>query len=655
MNYLRLHRLVHNAMFTRHHAAMHSPSPGLQSKMSALAPILMLVNTWLLLRGYHGLVGDAKIYAFQALARIHPQLAGDLYLQNTSQDQFTIFSPIYAQFIEIFGLEHAARLLTLIFTIWFLAAAWSAVRVLTDRTSAWLAIASLLVVSGGYGGSGVFQYFELFLTARLPAEALIVTALACYIRGWKKLAFAIATATMLVHPLIALPGLLLLICLSAPIRFGIAGAIVSPMTALAIVSIALGNSRISHALPIMDPDWLKIVQERSQFLFLQLWSFRDWGVNARPFFYLAFTGLALQDARVRNLAICAALVASAGLAVAFIASTLGPVAIFVQGQAWRWVWIAAFVAILLLPESISRAWQDPQCGPLCAILLICGWILPAVDGIPCVSLAITLWVMREHIGPRSSKVLRWLAFAALSTILVWVLVESWPIVASNGKTNALIAPNAPPIIAKIFEISQLKFAAVIGFALVGWALRTVRSTWTATTISAALLVSLIFFLPSGFTQSRVFGAVASVAEFSDWQAVIPRDRTVLTVPSRDVGSFVWFTLQRPNYLTVDQSAGVIFSRATALEIKRRSEILLPVTEPDWKIMNRLRESAVTKGTAEVVQRPLTADSLAQICEDPKLGFVVAQSNVGFHPLSHQHSGPWKDWNLYDCRQVNQIK
>src|SRR5580692_10852026 len=164
---------------------MHTSSTGIDSKITALGFTLMVVTLWLLMRGYHGLTGDAQIYAFQALARIHPQLASDLYLQNTSQDQFTVFSPLYAWFIGLLGLETTARLLTIIFTIWFLAAAWSFVRTFVDRDSTWLAAAFLLVISGGYGGAGVFSFSEQILTARLPAEVLVVTSLACHSRNMK--------------------------------------------------------------------------------------------------------------------------------------------------------------------------------------------------------------------------------------------------------------------------------------------------------------------------------------------------------------------------------------------------------------------------------------------------------------------------------------
>src|SRR5882672_7273659 len=118
---------------------MHSPSLGFPPKSSALTLALALVTLWLLVQGYHGLTGDAQIYAFQAFARIHPQLTTDLYLQNTSQDQFTIFSPIYAWFIGALGLENAARLLTLVLTAGYFVAAWFLARALTCRDAAWLA------------------------------------------------------------------------------------------------------------------------------------------------------------------------------------------------------------------------------------------------------------------------------------------------------------------------------------------------------------------------------------------------------------------------------------------------------------------------------------------------------------------------------------
>jgi hypothetical protein len=626
---------------------MHSSNPGSQSKITTLSLTLMLVTLWLLMHGYHGLTGDGQIYAFQALARLHPQLTTDLYLQNTSQDQFTIFSPLYARLIGLLGLENAARLLTVFFTVWLLAAAWSFARAITGRDAARLAVAFLLIIAGDYGGSGVFRLLEPYLTARLPAEALTITALACHVRGMKRLGLLLATGALFVHPLIALPGLLLLICLWLPSRVGVMGAIGGGLATLAIAVVATNLPMGSHVLTVMDAAWLDVVRERSQFLFLQLWSIRDWELNARPFIYLAFTAIAVPDERIGKLCVAAALVGAAGLAVAFIGGIIGPVAILVQGQAWRWVWITVFISAMLLPVTALQVSRDEKCGPLCAILLVSGWTLSAVVGTACVSLALIFWLTRTYINPRVAAYFRWVSAALGIAIVASILIKSWAIVSPPTPPSG----RAPLSVVQIRDIFGLKIPAVLFGALVWWGIRTSRRTWVPAFLSAMLVALSIFIMPAAFKQSHTLGSASDINEFADWTNAIPPTSTVLVAPAPDVGAFVWFTLDRPNYLAVDQSAGVVFSRATAVEIRRRSDVLLPLMDPDWKIMTSLRTKSGNGRKNDATTRSLTAESLVQVCADPQLGFVISPKDVGFAPLRHEHAGAWKDWNLYDCRKV----
>jgi hypothetical protein len=625
---------------------MHRLSNGFQSKIVGAVFFLTAVATWALLRGYHGLLGDAQLYAFQALARIHPPLAHDLYLQNTSQDQFTIFSPAYAWFIELLGVEPAARSLTLLFTTWFLAASWVAARSLTNSDGAWLAVIFLLIADGSYGGSGVFRIAEQFLTARLPAEALIATSLACLLRGSKVLAAATAAAALLIHPLIALPGLLLVMCIVVPIRASLLGAAASVIAGLFIAFCAVHLTWMAKLFPIMDPTWLSIVQERSQFLFLRFWSFRDWEINARPFFYLAFIAFATQGNRARRICVAAVIVGATGLAVALIADAIGPVAILLQGQAWRWVWIAVFVGALLLPATVLHIWPDQKCGPLCAVLLLLGLTLPAANGTACVSLSLILWLMRPYFTIRAVLVLRLIFLGLALAVAAWVafhaLKIAWPAFHKPGAMAAV----------QLRDFFALKIPAVLGVSLIWWGLRKFTDVRATTLLCFGLLALSIFILPAAFKQYRSLASAEDIGEFSDWAGIIPPTSTVLVAPARDVGTFVWFTLQRPNYLAVDQSAGVVFSRATALEVQRRSEVLLPIMDPNWKIRSGLRAAAASgKYRIDVPSRPLTAANLSQICADTLLGFVVSSQHIGFDALTHKNSGSWMGWDLYDCRTV----
>jgi hypothetical protein len=620
------------------------PGRGFQSNLVALTLALMLVVLWLLMHGYQGLGGDAQIYAFQAMARLHPALFSDLYLQNASQDQFTCFSPVYAAFISLLGLENAARLLTLLFTVWFFGAAWYLAAALSSRGTAWLAVAFLIIVAGDYGGSGVFHLSENYLTARLPAQAMILTAIALHLRGFKFLGQLIAVAALFIHPLMALPGLLLLICLRQPIRMALIGAAAGVIVALCIAFAA--TNLPGHMIAVMDTDWLDVVKERSQFLFLQLWSLRDWDVNLRPCIYLSFMALAVDDARTRNFCVACIIVGLSGLGVGLAAGIIGPVAILVQGQAWRWIWLAGIASVLLLPSTLLRVWRDEKCGPLCSVLLICGWALSSVVGSACLLIAITLWLMRSHIRQFTTPYLRWLAALGSIAALAWADSSTWSMLASKS----IAAKNGHSALGQMADITGVKLAAASLFAIVWWWVRGARGRWVPSVVCAALLASLPAVLPAAFTQPRLLGAESAVREFQDWSDAIPATSTVLVAPTRDVGAFVWFTLGRPNYLALDQSAGVVFSRETALEVRRRSEVLLPITDPTWKILSAHERSAEQR-SRDAPTRPLNAQSLRRVCADPLLGFVISPEKLAFRARVHHDPGLWENWNLYDCADV----
>jgi hypothetical protein len=318
----------------------------------------------------------------------------------------------------------------------------------------------------------------------------------------------------------------------------------------------------------------------------------------------------------------------------------------VQGQAWRWVWVAVFVGVLLLPATVLEIWPDKKCGPLCAVLLLLGLTLPVTNGTACVSLSLILWLTRPRFSIRAVLVLRWIFWGLGFAIAAWVAIRAleiaWP---------TLHKPEAIATV-QLREFFALKIPAVLCASLIWWGLRKCTSLRLPALLCFGLLALSILILPAAFKQYHSLAAAADIGEFSDWTSVIPSTSTVLVVPARDVGSFVWFTLQRPNYLAVDQSAGVVFSPATALEVLRRSDVLLPVMDPNWKILSRLRAGAAS-GSPQIdaPDRPLTAANLGQICADPQLGFVISSQHIGFDPLTHKNSGSWMDWNLYECRKV----
>ncbi len=615
----------------------------------------MLGALWLLTHRYQGLAKDARIYAVQALSKIHPALATDLYLQNTSQDRYTVFSPFYAHVIRLIGLPDAARVLTVLFAAGFLAAAGNMAKTLVGSDEAWLAVGTLIITVGAYGSYGVFHFSEDYLTARSAAEALIATALAIRARGSTRLALVVACAALLVHPLMALPGVLLLIFLNVPTWVATCLCLSGIALTVAIALVATFVPAARTVVPIMDADWLHIVTERSQFLFLQLWSARDWELNLRPFAALALSALVFEDARIRKLCVAAAMVGASGLIVAMVAGRWGPVALLVQGQAWRWVWITAFIsAILLLPTAL-RLWKDQPCGPLCALLLVAAATMSVGHAPVLAWVALALFLVRARLAP-AADYSRAVAVLLGLALVGWELAHALTAVpaATNALVGAPVSTESTSLLLQAGTLAALRFPLAISLLLTWQLVRTAGSRWIPNSCGAVCGVACLLLIPVAFAKNDVMAAASQAVAFDDWRTAIPAAATVYVANGQDAASFAWFTLQRANYLSLDQSAGVVFSRATALEVQRRSRILLPLMAEDWKLLsaNRAAHSPGGKGTPR--RTPLTAKSLVSLCSDPELGFLIAREDVGFDPVRHRQPGLWKDWNLYDCGHVRSL-
>lgn len=620
----------------------------IHSALVTSALTLTLAILWTLTHQYGGLTRDAHIYAFQALAKIHPALQSDIYLRNTSQDRFTIFSPIYAACIQAFGLTEAEALLLGLCAAAFLVAAWFLARALTDGDLAWLAVGLLILTVGHYGAFDIFHFSEDYLTARSLAEALVVAALACHFLGWRKTGLLVGAVAMLVHPLMAFPGVLMLLASWANLRWNFIGAAAGIGAALLISAGAIAFHVASGPLAVLDPAWLNVVRERSQFLFLQLWRLHDWDQNAKPLLTVALAALVFHDdPRMRKLCIGAWLVGASGLVVALIAGLIGPVAILLQGQAWRWVWITGLFAVILLPATMLRMWSDRRCGAFAAILTLLAWTFQSIDGSIAVAAAIGLWSIRGQIGPALGVYMRWAAGALAALVVLWVIGNTWTYASWKFDFH-----NAPLLLQHFRNIFGLTISALLLFLGVWLAVLRVGSVWLNIALSVAMGVFATALMPRAFQTVHAVGLQYPHDDLSDWRKRIAPTANVYVDDGGDSPIFAWFALQRPSYLSVDQSAGVVFSRATALEIRRRAANLLPMMQPDWQILTKRAEARSANAVKKRPwPRPLTAQLLRGVCRDPQLGFLVAHQNVGFGALRHSHAGPWNGWYLYDCHHV----
>jgi hypothetical protein len=606
---------------------------------------LGLLALWTLTHRYRGLDNDGLLYAVQAIARIHPYFATDVMLSGTSQDSFTLFSPLYAALIQIFGIIGASTSLFALCTAGYLFAAWLVVRRLFDSSAAYLTVAVLICVSSDYGAWSVFHCLEDFLTARSLAEACVVGAIAAYYwqRPW--VAAGWITIGMLIHPVMALPGLLLLLCLIVPVRVAAMAATMG-LAGLALASLAAvhGFAPLASFRP-MDPRWLEVVEERSVFLFLKDWRVADWEIQLRPLLFLALAQAVIADAKIRKLCWAAGLVGMSGLALAAVPDVVGPIPILLQGQAWRWVWITSTVALCMVAPSALLAWRIGGWGRLCASLMIMGWAFPPIDGEFAFAGAGLIWAVRSHIRD-SKRALEIAAYAVVGIISAWTVSMVWELI-NHTELHSKSAFDPIALTRWTFSLVPLALASA-------WLIeRVVRRFRFAPFLAAILLAALATcFLPSSLFWPTAFGAIRLRDQYKSWRDAIPESSSVLVLSAAPVSAaFPWFTLERTSYTTSDQSAGVVFSEKTAAEIRRRSEVLKGVIPPDWRSLSQFRLPPPKKPTDALTPPSLTEKSLEEICTDSELGFVIAKGDVGFSPMKHTGSGDFMNWNLYDCRRV----
>ena len=609
---------------------------------SAIALTLVLLLAWTLTHQL-GFDGDAKLYAFQALARLQPSLTQDIFLQNASQDHYTIFPALYAHIIAFFGLRNAEAGLTILFKLGGLVGVGVLAHSFSVFRYQFLIIAAFIILPAGYGAQHAFRYSEDWLTARTLAETLIIVAIAVHFSGRVWLGLLLAIAAALVHPIMALPGVLMLLLSRAPLKIGAIAAASVMVLSLVCALLSSTFSLREHFLALMDADWLEIVAARSPFLFPQRWSYEDWTLNARPIMSLVLTIASSSDPsngdpRLRKFAAAALLVGVTGLALASIAGGIGPVALFVQGQAWRWIWVTCFCAVIALVPTVFHMGKDSRNGSLCAMLLVAGWLIPSEIGVLFFGACALLWLARRQLGEVTRRHASWIVGLATAIVIIWLGSRYWTrkevLLPGAGRYSALIA-----LLCHSMKIILLPAALS---ALLIHIITRMKSRLALLTLCLFIGLASALMLPSAVRDVVRLSAMVETKEFTDWQRIIPRDATVVMVPSPVSAAVTWFMLDRPSYLSVDQSSGVVFSSATAREIRRRSTVMMPLWDRNWG----------PEATND--SRPLTSSSLLHVCADARLNFVVAREDVGYGAVRHRSAGIWDGWNLYDCHRVNAL-
>src|SRR5262245_21665339 len=177
---------------------------------SSLLCVVLAANA--VAQPYAGFSHDARLYAAQVVEKVHPgTFAEDLFLRYGSQDRYSVFTPLLAPAVALFGLEATFFCLYLASKAFFF---WGLIRltraVIPDGPAAVLSLLYVAIVPLPFGGNEILHLNESFLTPRIAACGLVFLGLERMLAGRLMAALALLAGALVLHPLMAFGGLLVL-------------------------------------------------------------------------------------------------------------------------------------------------------------------------------------------------------------------------------------------------------------------------------------------------------------------------------------------------------------------------------------------------------------------------------------------------------------
>lgn len=590
----------------------------------ALCACLSLIAIWLFTHRYHGLRHDSLFYAAQALARLDPPaFRHDLFFIFGSQDDFSLFSIPYAVLVERLGLGYAALLLlALAQAAWMLATAALA-RAWLHGAAFWLGLAVVFALPRDYGSSGDLHYAEPFLTARSWAEPLVIATLAAQVSGHRLTAWICALLAGLCHPIMALPGFVFLACheLQPNIRQLLATGVAATVGAL--------------LLPTMDAEWLMIARHRAPFLFLDTWQISE---LLEP---LTWIGILAASARLgpptmRRPAQALALTGVVCMLLALLGTETQAV-LLIQTQPWRGMWLTKVSGLLALVVLCAWRWRRTATDRWLLAGLIAAAATATTLGGP-VALALAVLAHKAWSKTTAPALPRWLplvggialGIVALETLLA-VLQQMEFVLSRTGLISNPVAASHGDLAA--FLVGPLAVLLPLGL----WVLLALHRRYALlSTAVASVLCAVSLVTWDKDTDPYRLRAVASPRPFGD---TLPR--TALVYWQHDFRNS-WFLLRQGNYASIHQSVGVVFSRESALEARRRLGTLARFGATDGELIPPPRPYRQTA-------HPPTRIDLEFLCREPLLDYAILDTDTLTAVLATwTDPGNGKTWYLYPC-------
>jgi hypothetical protein len=641
---------------------------GLSRRPYLLAGILILLNA--IFCPYGGIVHDSQLYSGLVLNRIDPTfLSDDLFFRYGSQDKYSLFSPLMAPLVVALGNKTAFFLGYMLSISLLLTALTRLVLKLWPESPAAVAgLIYLAIVQVPYGGFVPLNVIEPFLSARMPACGLTLWAFTDILeRRWTRGGLAMAFAFG-IHPLMALPAIMILTIVFLARRWGAWGVIVP--TALSMLAFGALLATPSVATPLFgnfDAYWLELTQQTNCYMFPQEWFAAQWFWNLFALAGLAGVAWASRgthDDRSRILA-GAALVGVAGFFGTLLFTNL-PYALLMKGQPYRWLWLPLALTPPAFLHLAARSWQTSAVLPRLAAIGLAAFlcmstyhsleILCLVFFLPVTYYAAIVFFKN---ATAADKVGGAVGVSALIGMFLWGGFRVWVFFTECTDVQEDLTPfNYFSFVILNVGAGIIVPTVLLIFAFAGRRLVNTRRAWAPLTTAVALQTALFTWMTTDSYQS--LNPKATELQFAG--AFLKEHKAKQTQPLSIYCNYgrlyqYWIEWGTRSYYDCFQLAGFVFNRETAVEGKRRAMLVGPfeavsLAKNRWDILpSAIKDKIEGWHEIDIDTRQPTEDDLLALAQDPAIDFLVLFS-AHFDHLACARRG---DVSIYDCRQLRQTQ
>lgn len=559
-------------------------------------PLIFVLALALIVSPYTGIRHDSTLYLGQALLYLNKSTySKDLFFQFGSQANFTLFPELIGILLEHISPDHLFLAATLLAKILFLMSSLSLIEAIyREKNYKPYALFCLITIPSYYGSYWIFSYNESFFTGRSIAEPLAIWSLSYIIRGKNKKAAATLLPAALIHPLQAIPVILV------GWFYLVKNRNIKCATPILATCIIIGAAKFELAPKFLnqyDENWKEWISAPNKNVFLREWDLAAWTYLSLDFIIIGLA-LKLLEERERKIVCSFALATALGLSLSLLTADILEIVSFTGAQLWRAQWVLHWLAVSLCPMLFFHLAANDKKKLLILAFAITSTYLPGnsfwtpLASILALIIFLTINPIRAHSRAGFENAL---ILALILGILLMSATSVNHIIQLDSSNLREFRADSILLKSPLFVFSAL---AIIPY------IRVFSFTEKRAVIAGVLSLLVFAYASIRFDSRSQWTKMIENSSFKQPFHNMPQVAQVYW-PEELLGT--WLVINRPSYITDQQQAGLLFNRQTAEEAYRRRQAL--------SIINIQKE--ICRSIASLDKSwscDPTAETISDICE-----------------------------------------